>query len=105
MNKEKMLLIVDDLDNAELVISSLGIDDIIEENVMMKNRQEAMDFFQKSYASWGNGIMSQIYLIILDINLSNVHGMEVLRFLKKNSKFSSIPIIIFLPSADTETIL
>lgn len=102
MNKEKILIIEDDTDRIDQVIYALG--DITRERVLIKDWQKAMDCFQKTNVNGDNGIMSQIYLVILDINLSKIHGMEVLRFLKKNSSFSSIPIIIFLQSADIETI-
>ncbi len=52
----------------------------------------------------GNGKHSQIGLIILDLNLPKVNGMDVLKSLKRNPRYCSIPVVILSTSSDQETI-
>ncbi len=52
----------------------------------------------------GNIKHSQIDLIILDLNLPKINGVDVLKSLKGNSKYSSIPVVILSTSSDQNTI-
>ena len=100
MKEKRFLLIEDDQDHAELIIDVLEEDDVegIKTDVILrKDGQEAIDFFQ-------NGMPSKISLVILDLNLPKVDGMDVLKFIKKNSRYSSIPVIILSTSSNQETI-
>jgi len=99
LKEEKILLVEDSPDHAELII------DIFEEDnaniktkvILKKDGQEAIDYFQYE-------MQSQVSLVILDLNLPKVHGMDVLKFIKKNSKYCSIPVIILSTSSDHKPI-
>jgi DNA-binding response OmpR family regulator len=99
-----ILLIEDDPDHAELIIDVLKKENIKKEIVLLKDWEETMDYFQKSDLEGNYEICSQIDLIILDLNLPKVNGIDVLKFIKNNANFSSIPIIILSTSSDQETI-
>ncbi|MGR3293194.1 MAG: response regulator, partial [Candidatus Scalindua sp.] len=43
-------------------------------------------------------------LVILDLNLPKVEGMEVLKFIKKNSRYRSVPVIVLSTSSNQKTI-
>ncbi|MFQ5686951.1 MAG: response regulator [Candidatus Scalindua sp.] len=43
-------------------------------------------------------------LIILGLNLPKVSGMDVLKYLKKNSEYNQIPVAILSTSANEESI-
>ncbi len=100
MKEKRFLLIEDDQDHAELIIDVLEEDDEegIKTNVILKkDGQEAIDFFQSE-------MQSQISLVILDLNLPKVDGMDVLKFIKKNSRYCSVPIVILSTSSNQKTI-
>ncbi len=100
LKEEKILLVEDDPDHAELIIDVLEEDNVknIKTEVILKiDGQEAIDYFQYE-------MQSQVSLVILDLNLPKVHGMDVLKFIKKNSKCCSIPVIILSTSSDHKTI-
>jgi DNA-binding response OmpR family regulator len=100
MKEKRFLLVEDDPDHAELITDVLsedkveGIKTVV---ILKKDGQEAIDFFQ-------NGMPSKISLVILDLNLPKVDGMDVLKFIKKNSRYSSIPVIILSTSSNQKTI-
>ncbi len=104
MEETKVLLIEDDPDHADLITDVLKTENINKEVVLMKDGREAINYLQKTYIDRGNKIQSQIYLIILDLNLPKVHGLDVLKFLKQNSKYCSIPIVILSASSDHKTL-
>ncbi|MGR3175543.1 MAG: response regulator [Candidatus Scalindua sp.] len=100
MIEKKFLLVEDDPDHAELITDVLmdNNGDGIKTNViLMKDGQEAIDFFQSE-------MQSQISLVILDLNLPKVDGMDVLKFIKKNSRYSSVPVIVLSTSSNQKTI-
>ena len=104
MEEKKILIVEDDPDHADLIINELKTGDIRKEIILKKNGQEVIDYFQETDIDSSDGKGLQIDLIVLDLNLPKIHGMEVLKFLKNNSMYSSIPVIIFSTSSDHKTI-
>ena len=104
LEEAKILLIEDDPDHAGLIINVLKKGNIKKEIVLLKDGEETIEYFQKFDLEGNYEICSQIDLIILDLNLPKVNGIDVLKFIKNNANFSSIPIIILSTSPDQETI-
>ena len=97
MKEKKILIVEDDPDHANLVLDIFDTENIKGEVVLMKDGQEAIDYIQDE-------MQSQVSLVILDLNLPKVEGMEVLKFIKNNPKHCSIPVIILSTSSDQNTI-
>ena len=104
MKEKKILIVEDDPDHAELIIEGLNAEDIKTNVILMKDGQEVMDYFRETDIDSSDGKEPQINLIILDLNLPKIHGMDVLKFLKNDSRYSSIPVIILSTSSDHKTI-
>ena len=104
MKEKRILLVEDDSDHAELIIEGLNVEDINKKVILMKDGQEVIDYFHQSVIKCEEEIQSIIGLIILDLNMPKVNGMDVLRFIKRSPEYSSIPVIIVSTSHDTETI-
>ncbi len=103
MKETKILLIEDDPDHADLITDVLKTENINKEVILMKDGREAINYLQKIPIDGDDKIQSQIYLIILDLNLPKVHGLDVLKFLKQNSNYCSIPVVILSTSSDHKT--
>ena len=98
--EERILLIEDDQDHAELIASVLKEENtkgVKTEIILKKDGQEAINYFQHE-------TIPQISLVILDLNLPKVDGMDVLKFAKNNSRYCSVPIIVLSTSSNQETI-
>lgn len=104
MEEKKILLVEDDPDHAELIVDIFEAEDIKKEIILMRNGQEAIDYLQEKDADGNSKIKPQLDLILLDLNSPKVHGMDVLKFIKKNSKYRSIPVVVLSTSFDQETI-
>ncbi len=105
MNEKKILLVEDDPDHAELIVDVLELGDVKKKIIMMKDGKEVVDYFQKAVIDGiDNEIKTQISLVILDLNLPKVDGMNVLKFIKENSEYRSIRVIILSTSSDDRTI-
>ena len=109
----KILIIEDDPDHADMILDIFDTEDVESEVVLMKDGQDVIDYLQETDSSAravqsdikrDNIRLSQIGLIILDLNLPKVNGMDVLKSLKKNSRYCSIPVVILSTSSDYNTI-
>lgn len=101
-NNSYILLIEDDTDHAELIMEELETLNIESKIVLLKDGREAIDYIQKTNTNDEKDI--QIELVILDLNLPKVHGMDVLRFIRKHPVYRSVPVVILSTSSDNKTI-
>ncbi|MGR3303326.1 MAG: response regulator [Candidatus Scalindua sp.] len=104
MKEKKILIVEDDPDYADLILDIFDTEGVEGEVVLMRDGQEIIDYLQETDIDSSNGKKPQIDLIILDLNLPKIDGMEVLKFIKKNSKYCSIPVVIHSTSSNQETI-
>ncbi len=113
MKERKLLIIEDDPDHAELILDIFESENVKNEVLLMKDGQEVVDFLMKAKSYELHGQVDsediiedqpEIGLFILDLNLPKVNGMEVLKYLKENPKFSAIPVVVLSTSSDQKTI-
>ena len=104
IKKEKIVLVEDDPDHAMLIMDILEMVDIDKEVLLLKDGQAAIEYLQKVDSQNNAGIDSHIDMVLLDLNLPKVHGMDVLKFIKSKSNVCLIPVVIVSTSDDTETI-
>ncbi len=100
LKERKILLIEDDEDHAELISDALKEDNTKEiktEVTLKKDGQEAIDYLQYE-------MQSQVSLVILDLNLPKIDGMDILKFIKNDSKYCSVPVVVLSTSSDQNTI-
>ena len=82
------LLVVDDLeDNRDLLRRQLERHGYIVEEA--SNGQAALDCLEQV----------RCHLVLLDINMPGMDGIEVLRRIRQNSKLSALPVIMLTASA------
>ena len=62
------------------------------------------EFFREPCSDSKSDKSHPIDLIILDLNLPKIQGLDVLKFLKNDPEYKSIPTIIFSTSSDAKTI-
>ena len=104
MEEKKIVLVEDDPDHADLITEVLVEGDTETEIILVQDGMAAVDYFQELGIEWNGRIDCKIKLVILDLNLPKVCGMEVLKLLKKNSKYNKIPVVVLSTSSDQRTI-
>lgn len=101
LDKEKFLsflLIEDDEDHAELVIRSLKNNRVINRIDHINNGAEALDYL------FGKGKYHSQQLpdiILLDLKLPKIDGLEVLEKIKSDERLKMIPVVV-LTTSDAE---
>lgn len=95
MEAMEILLVEDNPDHAELTRRALENGNVVNKVTWVKDGQEALDYlFQKgAYAE-----APRPGLILLDINLPKVSGVEVLKKIKVDEALRVIPVIMLTTS-------
>jgi len=99
-----ILLVEDNEDHAELTLRALRSNNLINEVYVVKDGEEALDFVyhRGKYADVKEFPLPG--LILLDISLPKVSGLEVLETLKGDPQLKVIPVIMLTTSEREEEI-
>ncbi|NJK93731.1 MAG: response regulator [Bacteroidetes bacterium] len=92
-----ILLIEDNPDHAMLVIRNFKTFQVANSIIHLEDGEQAIEFLSKVGA--GN---KRPHLVLLDLRLPKIDGLEVLRYIKTNQEISDIPVIV-LTTSDAET--
>lgn len=104
MEKETTILISED-DNGHFILlrHRLRHADIDNEIIHFSDGQETLDFLNANGSDSGMS-PDKRYLLLLDIRMPKVDGLEVLKALKQDHRFDDIPIIMVTSSDDPDNI-
>ncbi len=104
--RDKIILLVEDNPDDELLtLRALKKNDIANEVVVARDGVEALDylFATGEYAGRDASVMPQ--LILLDLKLPRVDGLEVLRRLRSDERTRLLPVVILTSSKELEDML
>ena len=104
MNNKVILLVEDDEDHEELTLMALKQSNILNEVVVARDGTEALDYLFRTGAYAGRDVKSP-QLILLDLKLPKVDGLEVLRRLRASEKTKLLPVVILTSSTEERDIL
>ena len=104
LDEKAIILIEDDPDHADIIIDIFGEQDIEQNIVLVRDGQDAIDYFREMALKWNGAVDGKITMILIDLNLPKICGMDVVRFLKNESAYSRIPLVVMSTSSDKNTI-
>ena len=103
ISNDMVFLIAEDDDGYyRLLVKGLERYGFTNHMVRFLNGQEALDFFENQIES-ADGVNSD-YLLILDIRMPKVDGIEVLKKINKSEKLKNIPVIMNSSTDDPKTV-
>ncbi len=104
-NRIDIVLVEDNLDDAELTMRALKKNGIANDLIHLKDGEEALNFiFCKGAYEYRN--FNEIpKLILLDIKMPKVDGIEVLRQLKSHELTKIIPVVLLTSSKEDKDII
>src|SRR4051812_28147695 len=100
----EILLVEDNPHEAQLTIRSLKKHNLANHLFHVDDGAEALDFLFSRGKFAGNSI-DNLKVILLDLKLPKVDGLEVLKELKNNERTKSIPVVILTSSREEQDIL
>ena len=99
MNEEatRILIVDDSPKDIELTIAALAENNLTNEVVVAEDGEEALDYLYKrgKFATYEKGNPA---IILLDIKMPKMDGLEVLKHIRSEPKFKSIPVIMVTSS-------
>ena len=100
MKKRFILLVEDNPDDVELTIYAFQQSKLLHDIVVARDGAEALDYLFARGAYAGRDASESPALILLDINLPKVSGIEVLRAIRGNATTRLQPVIMLTTSED-----
>ena len=100
MSKKIILLVEDNPDDELLAIRALKKNNIMNEVVVARDGAEALDYLfgAGAYAGRDMSVMPQI--ILLDLKLPKIEGLEVLRHLRNDERTKLLPVVVLTSSKE-----
>lgn len=95
-----ILLVEDNRDDEELTLRALARNNIGNDVVVVRDGQEAVDWLDGHGAHAGRDVSHPPALILLDLKLPKIDGLEVLRRLRANARTALVPVVILTSSKE-----
>ncbi len=100
--ENKMILLVEDNPRDEaLTLRALKKNNILNDVVVARDGVEALDYFFGD----GRDHTSMPQLILLDLKLPKVSGLEVLQKLRADERTRRLPVVVFTSSSEEEDMI
>jgi CheY-like chemotaxis protein len=103
-NLKRILLVDDSVRDTELAVDALESHHLANEVVTLRDGAEALDYLYRRgpFENRGNG---QPAVILLDLKMPKVDGMEVLRQIKNDPALKIIPVVVMTSSREEQDLL
>jgi two-component system response regulator len=99
-----ILLAEDTATDAEMTIRALRKCNLANNLVLVKDGQEALDFLQMTGA-FAERQPGRPRLILLDIKMPRVDGIQVLRYIRQSESLRTVPVVMLTSSAEERDIV
>jgi CheY-like chemotaxis protein len=105
MRDKVILLVEDNPDDELLTLRALKKNGVLNKVVVARDGVEALDYLfgTGSYAGRDTGVMPQ--LILLDLKLPKIDGLEVLRRLRADERTRLLPVVILTSSKEQQDMI
>jgi CheY-like chemotaxis protein len=101
----EILLVEDNPNDAEMAIRALRKNSIANHMVHVLDGEAALDFIFARGAYSGRDVESGPKVILLDLKLPKVDGLEVLKAVKSDPRTKIIPVIVLTSSSEEKDII
>ena len=100
----RVLLVEDDPRDVELTMTALGEYNLANEVVVARDGQKALDYLycQGEFSTRSNGNPA---VMLLDLKLPKVDGLEVLQQIKSDPRLKLIPVVVLTSSREEKDMI
>ena len=98
MNEKIILLVEDNADDEKLTLRALKNSNISNEVVVARDGVEALDYLFATGAYAGRNLSVMPQVVLLDLKLPKLDGLEVLRRLRADERTKVLPVVILTSS-------
>jgi two-component system response regulator len=105
MKEKTILLVEDDPDDEALTLRALRKNNIANEVIVARDGAEALDYLFAAGAHAGRDTSVRPQVVLLDLKLPKVDGLEVLRRLRADERTRLLPVVILTSSKEDQDII
>ncbi|MEC4672709.1 MAG: response regulator [Nitrospirota bacterium] len=105
MSQKIILLVEDQPDDEELTIRALGKNKTLNKIVVVRDGAEALEYLFGTGSHVGCSERDMPHLILLDLKLPKVDGLEVLKRLRTDPRTLFLPIVIMTASQEEQDLI
>ena len=105
MRKKIILLVEDNPDDELLAIRALEKNNISNEVVVARDGVEALDYLFGTGAHAGRDMSVMPQIILLDLKLPKIDGLEVLRRLRNDERTKLLPVVVLTSSKEERDLI
>jgi two-component system response regulator len=105
MKEKAILLVEDNPDDIALTIRAFRKSNIMNEIVQAHDGSEALDYLFGTGQYGGRDLSVMPTLILLDLKMPKVDGLEVLRRLRANELTKLLPVVILTTSKEDQDVI
>jgi two-component system response regulator len=98
---KRLLLVEDSARDAELILEALELARLANEVVHLRDGEQALDYLFRR-GEYAGRTDAQPALVLLDLKMPKVDGMEVLRQMKSDEALKVIPIVMMTSSREEQ---
>jgi two-component system response regulator len=95
-----VILVEDNVDDAALTVRALKKNNLANNLIHLQDGEEALDFIFGEGKYEGRALDNSVKVILLDLKMPKVNGIEVLKRIKSDPKTKTIPVVILTSSAE-----
>jgi len=104
-NEIEVLLVEDNPRDAEMTLRTLRKRNLVNQVVHVKDGQEALDWLFGTGPYAGRDPTLRPKVVLLDLKLPKVDGLEVLRAIRANERTRVIPIVVMTSSLEDRDVV
>jgi len=102
----KVILLVEDNPRDEaLTLRALKKSNIVNDVTVVRDGVEALDHLFGGETHAGHGLNAIPQIVLLDLKLPKVDGLEVLRRIRADERTKRLPVIVFTSSSEEEDMI
>lgn len=101
MDRHKILLVEDNADDVELTLHAFRASRVANEVVVARDGEAALDYLFAAGAHAGRDLRDLPALVLLDLKLPGIGGIDVLRALRARAETRRVPVVVLTTSDET----
>lgn len=105
MHDRVIVLVEDNANDEELTLRAFRKSNIVNRIVVVRDGAEALDYFFARGAHAGRSPSEVPQVVLLDLKLPKIDGLDVLRALRADDRTRLIPIVVLTSSAEEQDLV
>jgi len=105
MSKKTILLVEDNPDDELLALRAIAKNHILNPVVTARDGVEALDYLFGTGSYQGRDVNDLPAVVMLDLKLPKIDGLEVLRRIRENERTRLLPVVVLTTSREEQDIM